>query len=425
MDVNNKKLDVKVEDSNLGPRISKVSLWVIILIVIAIVVVIWLFISAINRSNQNKTATTSNIQNNADYQSLKGKYIIIWGDDFQRGTNGLSGYYDCNITVDNMLLPYVEEHLIFEGSNKKTKKAIYPDLERWTLLQAAEYGPVYFDDDLDNCYIKNGYCHLNMFESRTIIEKNCFRRSYNITSAKLVSRIAISNGFFMFRFKPPSIENTKIKISLLPYYNVGMNKVGSDYGQWPSCGEITILELDTRDYMWRGYLTYADKNLDPVYNPPIHKDKLKYLGPDLFHNISLEWKDSYIRWIYNGRIEQGCIEGKQMQKICSKEWSTYIRDCHSDDDECFSNVTDLNSHDCHNHEVHREHDSHHNKAQKMIPAPAPFNQPFHIVIELTTDQDNIEYTSCIMDWIKIYSIPNLNATKTDGIDINSIINTDN
>lgn len=186
------------------------------------------------------------------------------------------------------------------------------------------------------------------------------------------------------RFKLPSQSGVRVKISLLPYLNVAMNAVGSTYGPWPLCGEITILELNTSEGIWRGYLTYADG----IYYPK--RDEIRGLNLNQWQTVGLEWTEECISWICNGSVSDGTLKGDVVQSVDSSNWYTLQRP----------------SCDVPKSEVGRK-----------LPAPAPFDQPFHLVVELTQDIDSPTSGTplvgqLLLDWVKLYSRPTSDELST-------------
>ncbi len=385
-------------------KIEYVPWWGIIILVIIFVILVGFFIFAI----LNQGAPTSTIL------AIRDSYILVWGDDFQEGTAGLNKKYSCNITVDGQSLPFSlgsrrsssarRGVITVSDRNQPTKRIDYPDLERWTLQQSSDQPVVYFSDELANCFIKNGLLHMNMLRRPVTIRQGNLIYNYNITSCRIISRVALQNGFFNFRLKLP--RTATLKVSLLPYYNVAMNKIGSIYGKWAACGEIVILDYSPADSIWRGYLAFGGEYPEQVFYPA--DDCIAQLDKDQWQIIGLEWRNDKISWIYDSCIDNGgnIYGGKVLQSVSSDKWFSLVTNCNCDHELDWIENKNLNNlNERYNHGKQRNKIGC-DKCQKIIPPPAPFDQLFHLVMELTTTTDRLILPdTSLIDWVKIYQHP--------------------
>lgn len=352
-------------------RVNSISWMGILVLIIIVVIAICIFIYVFVRQ-QVESRTKSQVGSS---DGSRDRYFLIWGDDFSRGTD-----------PDNVTMPDPDH-----GND------IYPDLNRWTLQQGGydKIDDTYFTYSTRNASIncrENGdNLRVRLLPERTTIINSEGYRRYSYTSARIVSRVAAVNGFFNLRFRPPPISGLRVKISLLPFVNSGMNVIGSTYGPWPLCGEIVILDLNTTDRQWRGYLTYGNILRQPKANV------IRRLSLDQWQIIGLEWTDQCITWIYNGSVNDGKVKGDRVQTVTHSDWYTMEPSKYGD---------------------------------RRIPAPAPFDQPFQLVIELSKIDEHTNQTDdethereerydkdddngneekwigeMLMDWVKLYGVP--------------------
>lgn len=460
---------------NIGPdserRINSISWLGIIILIIIIAIFIILFVYYIVLSGQETVNTT-----------VKNGYILMWGDDFND-----PDFINCGSTINNEKIPYnitskSTRHInnkflsnkpydFSVGSgNQKNKYNVYqksssdivkkyPDLERWTLQQSIEPGPTYFTSNVENGFIRKGFLHQRLLPLKTIIIQdkyiapyqiigsneielegssghNQLRNSlafsesldksmkgydnsyheYDYTSSRIISRIATIGGFFNIRCKLPCEPGIKVKLSLLPYINVCMNQIGSDYGDWPFCGEITLMEYNTDDQIWRGYLTYGGNPPNTVYYP--YDDKIMHLDPNQWQIIGLEWTGEYMKWIYNGSVKDGCINGETVQSVKSDKWFTLQETQYRGCSNKYKCAKTLDTKIISGVELDK---------YKKLPAPAPFNRPFHLVMEITVNNEvhKLEkYNSeriggtLLVDWVKLYNCPQSEIRLNDLLSLN-------
>jgi hypothetical protein len=254
-----------------------------------------------------------------------------------------------------------------------------------------------------------------------------------------------------------------------------MNQVGSDYGRWAACGEITILEYNTSDCIWRGYISYGGEPPNQIFSP--ENDEIQPLDSTQWQIIGLQWTEQSIKWIYNGSVNRGCIAGEVVQSIdCSKWFTLQLEDkqfnCHSQslEDSHSQSLEDSHSRklvgrfesegetrNCKRVSIDRHPSAKANplglgtgmgpwarggrfsidppvqspgepcgksyfsgkEARELtysqfrkLPAPAPFDRPFYLVVELAADLNGgmdiipiADEAELLVDWVKLYHQP--------------------
>ena len=383
-------------DPNAERRINSIPWWGIVVIILVLIFLIAIFIYVIIADNREVNRPIK----------PNDSYILMWGDDFSTGTS--SGR---NIENEKIVLPISSRTGLrqIDDSGKR-----YPDLEKWTLQQSMEAGPTYFTKSVQNAFILNCKLHSRLLRQSTIINQEQINNSsnvmrnryeYDFTSARVISRIATNGGFFNFRLKPPTETGIKVKISLLPYINTCMNVIGSEYGPWPLCGEITIFEYNSDDHYWRGNLIYGTKR-HPI------DDKIQKLSPNQWQIVGLHWTNDCIDWIYNGSVSDGQIKGDIVQSIPSREWYTIALndgECYCEEQLSEGSINDLLT----------------DNSYRKVASPAPFDQPFNIVMEITTSNQSNYYSltnndiagELTLDWVKLY-----NRSIASDLSIDSLLN---
>jgi hypothetical protein len=181
-----------------------------------------------------------------------------------------------------------------------------------------------------------------------------------------------------------------------------MNQIGSTYGTWAACGEITIMEFSTDDNIWRGYLTFGGEYPNQVYYP--HDDAILKIDPRQWQIIGLQWTPQRINWIYNGSVAQRVnssyastsptnsndqICGDVVQTVNCDKWYSLTNNGKNNNTNNVIGVNQKSDTDC----------------RCKIPAPAPFDERFHIVMEMTTTTSRPLSASTLVDWVKLYHQP--------------------
>lgn len=357
--------------------------WRIILLIIVIIVIIilwWIFTNP-QASQHIGTLTTNH-----------SCYMLLWTDCFLQGTplQPPSGGRD-------RIPPFVDnkKHIIPQKvpKNKGTTKDIIrrPLVENWTAqkIKSIDTGTGVinsYTDNIANSQIINDKLYIRLLNERD-----------GPTSAQLVSRLAFQGGFFSFRAKLPKGKGLWPSIWLLPFKNVAMNIVGrqrsteefnpylqkeqlfKEKNPWPACGEIDIVETFGIDPYWYGTLFFGGTVNDQqkiFQAPPFPTNALIKLDWSQWHIFSLEWTVDYIAWHIDAEINHsGHISGGYLlAKVPVEDWFSLDKN-----------------------------------GKRQLP-PAPFNNPFHIILGLgaQSDWDGQEATM-LVDWVKVYQQPQVNS----------------
>lgn len=176
----------------------------------------------------------------------------------------------------------------------------------------------------------------NAFVSNGVLHIVALKESYNAsgyTSARMKSQHLYSKKFgrFEFRAKMPAGKGCWPALWLMPEKSV--------YGGWPASGEIDVMEnrgSNTTSVL--GTIHYGGFNPrhDQSHGPPFHFDK----GDSVtnFHIYAVEWTTNSIRWYVDNHLYE----------TQTNWWSTSYRD----------------------------------NTPVRNPYPAPFDQPFYIIMNL-------------------------------------------
>jgi beta-glucanase (GH16 family) len=172
----------------------------------------------------------------------------------------------------------------------------------------------------------------NAYVSNGLLHIAARRESTNgffYTSARMKTEGAFSQkyGRFEFSAKFPSGQGFWPAFWLMPS--------DSPYGGWPACGEIDIVE-NKGNYpaVVQGTIHYANSRGGPVHSSGLYTF-LQNDGVTNFHTYDLEWTTNSIQWFVDGKLYQ-----------TQDHWSTV-----------------------------------------EAPYPAPFDQPFYIIMNLAVGGD--------------------------------------
>nr|QBK91116.1 MAG: glycosyl hydrolase family 16 [Pithovirus LCPAC202] len=336
--------------------------WILLIIFIIIVVVIIVFWLVSQRSKKEDIAYSSN------------KYVLVWADDFSEGTPSVLDDRDSSKCDHYSRYP--------PNTYCKKNQKCSPNVEKWTAVTLEgkddlHLGNQVYTNHPRNVTVHGGKLFLRALPETTSIMDREGTRTYNYTSAKLISRAAFSFGFFAIRTKINKGSKLTARIGLLPYYNVCMNQVGSKYGRWPACGEIEYLRTTNSNPYWFGSLTFGGK--DQIDQTP-EDGAIKKIDWTKHHIFGLEWTPHFIAWHLGSDIcPDGSIGGgKILQKVTKDEWFTLTKN-----------------------------------RKKKLP-PSPFDQPFHLILSLSVNSPNgmnseeierIGVGSMEVDWVKVYQKP--------------------
>lgn len=323
------------------PSTHRLSKWwiliIIAIIIIVIIIVIW--IRRQNSTDQKKMFTSNN-------------YFLVWADDFHRGTS---------IKSKHNRTEHVNQTSPANIYCRKNDKCL-PNVEKWTsqvVIKNDHHGSLITNNLSKNISIRNKKLILSV--------------SQPSMASKIISRAAFTYGFFAIRARINQPIGSTARIHLLPYYNVAMNQIGSDYGRWPACGEIEYLRTEGKDLLGGVYFgsnpsddSTSSKRGYQVDHVP-KDDHLTRIDLTKYHTFGLEWTPNYISWHLGSDVcPDGKIGGgKILQKVTKDEW--YSLDC---------------------------------DGKKRFP-PAPFDQPFHLILSFSS---NLE-AKMEVDWIKVYQHP--------------------
>lgn len=180
------------------------------------------------------------------------------------------------------------------------------------------------------------------------------------TSARLTSRglFAKKYGRFVFRARLPYGPGYWPALWLMPD--------NSPYGKWPACGEIDVME-NQGNYpaVVQGTIHYANTNGDHLQSTALFTFPVND-GATNFHTYALEWTTNSISWSVDGKVYE-----------TQTNWSTV-----------------------------------------NAPYPAPFNQPFHIIMNLAVggiyggnpDSNTVFPGEMEVDYVRVYDESPTNAT---------------
>jgi beta-glucanase (GH16 family) len=223
----------------------------------------------------------------------------------------------------------------------------------------------YYTREPENAFIKDGMLHIR-----------AVKESYNehgYTSARMKTRKRDGSGLFNqkygrfeFRAKLPTGQGIWPAIWMLPQ--------DEKYGGWPVSGEIDIMEARGQEpTKVLGTLHYG---ASPPGNVHTGKDYVFPNGAkiDDFHVYALEWEPGEIRWL---------VDGQQYQSQ-SFWWSGAKTDGGKN-----SNPT---------------------KEAELNPWPAPFDQPFYIVMNVAVggrflgnpDSRTVFPAEMVIDYVRVY-----------------------
>nr|QBK90756.1 MAG: hypothetical protein LCPAC201_00570 [Pithovirus LCPAC201] len=331
--------------------------WILLIVAILIIVIIILSWIVSRRTKSENSVHSPN------------KYVLVWADDFLKGTP----------SVRNVENRHKCDHHRGYPPNTRCKKnqKCRPNVEKWTAVTLEGKDDLHLGDQIYTSHPRNATVHggkliLRAIPEMTTITDREGTRTYNYTSAKLVSRAAFSGGFFVIKTKINKGRKLTARIGLLPYFNVCMNQVGSKYGRWPACGEIELLRTTNLDPHWFGSLTFGGE--DQIDKAP-ENDAIKKIDWTKHHLFGLEWTPHFIAWHLGSDVcPDGSIGGgKILQKVTKDEWFTLTK-----------------------------------KGKKRLP-PAPFDQPFHLILSLSVNSSGLinpeEVGRMEVDWVKVYQIP--------------------
>jgi beta-glucanase (GH16 family) len=195
----------------------------------------------------------------------------------------------------------------------------------------------------------------NAFVSNGVLHIVARRENFHgfaYTSARLTSRGLFSKkyGRFEFRAKMPAGQGFWPALWLMPE--------NSPYGGWPSCGEIDVVE-NQGNYpaVVQGTIHYADTNGEHLQSTALFTF-IPNDGATNFHTYDLEWKTNSISWLVDGQVYE-----------TQTNWST-----------------------------------------RGAPYPAPFDQPFHIIMNLAVggayggnpDTNTVFPGEMEVDYVRVY-----------------------
>lgn len=203
-----------------------------------------------------------------------------------------------------------------------------------------------------------------------IVARRESTNGFDYTSARLIGQGLFSKkyGRFEFRAKVPAGKGYWPALWLMPEHSL--------YGGWPDCGEIDVME-NRGNYpaVVQGTIHYADTNGTHLQSTDIFTFPLND-GATNFHTYLLEWTTNSISWSVDGQLYE-----------TQTNWST-------------ANAS----------------------------YPAPFNQPFYIVMNLAVggiyggnpDTNTVFPGEMQLDYIRVYddtgtnSSPRLEAARKIG-----------
>ena len=185
-----------------------------------------------------------------------------------------------------------------------------------------------------------------------IVARHESTNGFSYTSARIKGEGLFSKkyGRFEFRAKVPQGKGYWPALWLMPEH--------SPYGRWPACGEIDVME-NRGNYpaVVQGTIHYAETNGDHLQSTEIFTFPQNE-GADNFHNYILEWTTNSINWSVDGQLYE-----------TQTNWSTV-----------------------------------------NAPYPAPFDQPFYIILNLAVggtyagspDTNTIFPGEMQVDYVRVY-----------------------
>ncbi len=337
------------------PRTHRLDSWWILLVMLIVIVIIGLFWWIIANTNETRVN--------------KSDYLLVCGDNFQHGK---LVYPDTSVKTN---LSYQSKSAYFP---------VKPDVNRWTMqqlegLSTRHKEPVFYTQQVDNARLTKSQLHIVLRRQKTIIQDSRGLRRYSLTSARLVSRTAFIYGFFVVRVRLDKGLGLRPYISLLPFLNVAMNEVGSKYGPWAAGGEINWVETKGLDPYWLGRVHFGGPAPWNQQSPSFPDDRLTKLDWSQWHIFGLKWTPKYISWHLGTDIdEKGHLRGGRcLLRITVQEWYSLV--------------------------LAKEPYSEKAVGPRYLP-PAPFDQPFHLVLGLA-GRDIAREAEMVVDWVKVYQRP--------------------
>jgi beta-glucanase (GH16 family) len=225
-----------------------------------------------------------------------------------------------------------------------------PDLNTWNYSKGGGgWGNnelQHYTDRLENAYVEDG-----MLVIQARAEEYMGRK---FTSARLntMVRAEFAYGRFEARAKLPNTQGIWPAIWMMPTI--------SKYGAWPASGEIDIMELIGRQPdRVHGTLHFGNPHefLSAEYVLPAGET----FDQD-FHIFAVEWEPEEIRWY---------VDGQLYHQVGADEWFTSYKDA---------------------------------------PATAPFDQPFHLIVNVAVggdwpgspDETSVFPQKMLVDYIRVY-----------------------
>ncbi len=223
----------------------------------------------------------------------------------------------------------------------------------------------YYTREPDNAFVKDGMLHIVALKES--------REGCGYTSARLKTRkkdgsslFSKKYGKFEFRAKLPTGKGIWPALWLLPQDNT--------YGGWASSGEIDVTEARGQEpnkvlgTIHFGSSWPANTEISKEYNFP---DKGTIAD---FHTYTLEWEPGEIRWLVDGHL----------YSTTSFWWSSGKRD----------GINGLKP----------------TKEDDLNPWPAPFDQPFYIVMNVAVggkflgnpDKTTAFPAEMVVDYVRVY-----------------------
>src|SRR5690606_23052425 len=155
----------------------------------------------------------------------------------------------------------------------------------------------YYTGRPENVIVENNVCK--------IIVKNEQYEGFNFTSAKLNSKDSK-----MFRYGRIEI---RAKLSnqggIWPaFFMFGEKHSEYDYGRWPFCGEIDIMELSTKTPDLVQFHIHAQGGTVPGATLQLPTNSTA------FHTYRIDWTPDYIKWF---------VDGNQVQEYINNNYEEY------------------------------------------------------------------------------------------------------
>jgi beta-glucanase (GH16 family) len=194
----------------------------------------------------------------------------------------------------------------FEGTSLDTTKWCY-----MTGVQdnyGTSYGPMYWGNNEEEYYTENAVTvedgNLKITATREDMPNGMTYSSGRIATR---DRASWTYGYFEARMKLPAVAGMWPAFWMLPQ-PTSTDKTDNQYGWWASNGEIDIIEAKGRLPEYANFTLHYGNYGSSTYNS---STAVVSGGIDSWHIYALEWTESYIAWL---------LDGREVFKVSSDKW---------------------------------------------------------------------------------------------------------